>query len=121
MDQELFNLLSAFYIDIWRYLNSFYDDSRWLQVYESEEIERSSRLDNLQREYQDIINHNLYDTPLGNQVNLDYNRIEQLSRDFSEFSTEQPLGEDWLARAETMRAYAQDLGLRYAEIAVNGE
>ena len=32
-DVEVFNALSSFYISVWAYVNTFFDDSRWLQTF----------------------------------------------------------------------------------------
>jgi hypothetical protein len=110
MYQNTFNDLSAFYINLWQYLNTFFNDSRWSQVHPNgtSKVDRFHLLEaSLER-----LRANQLDSTIDAQFEQDFARVEQILKEYEEV----PL-DTWFKQADKLRTYAQELGLRYAEMA----
>ena len=113
MYKNTFNDLSAFYINLWQYLNTFFNDSRWSQVHPNgtSKIDRYRLLESsLERLRADQL-----DRTIDAQFEQDFARVKEVLNEYESV----PL-EIWLKSADKLRVYAQELGLRYAEMAATG-
>jgi hypothetical protein len=110
MYQNTFNDLSAFYINLWQYLNTFFNDSRWSQVHPN----GTSKLDrfHLLESSLERLRSDQLDGTIDAQFEQDFALVEQMLKEYDAV----PL-ESWLKGADKLRTYAQELGLRYAEMA----
>jgi hypothetical protein len=109
-DSKAFHALSIFYISVWAYVNTFFDDSRWLQTTPTL-IDPYVKLEkSLERIQQDEIDGVTY-----KQVMHDFNSVEKLRSGLKEQDNKPD--PNWFKQADKLRTYAQELGLRYAEMA----
>ena len=103
---EIFNNLSKFYIGTWAYLGTLLDDNRWMQIAPSDHEERGR----LEIYYQQVIKQVDIEA-LKVQVQSDYERVEHLELKPA------PQNPEWRNEVDNLRDYAQDLGLKYAQMA----
>ena len=116
MNDDTFNDLSAFYLNLWQYMNTFFNDSRWFQVHPNG-TSKLDRFELLQASLEKLRANDLGST-IDAQFEQDYDRVKQMIREYEDTNPESIV--DWLKRADKIRLYAQDLGLRYAEMAATG-
>lgn len=114
MNATPFNVLSTFYTHLWQYLNTFFDDTRWLDMYPNG-TSQQARYSLLEQSFAAIRDTEI-DGTLYEQIRQDFAAAAALRQ---EFEQKQPLSEDWFKQVDKLRSYAQDLGLRYTEMAVN--
>lgn len=105
--QLAFSRLSDFYITLWSYLNTFFDDTRWLNIHLNGETptETFARLETTLQQLD-----TLDDLLLHEHVQRDFNEVRSIRDSYIQSA-------EWLNRADHMRQYAQQLGLRYAQLA----
>lgn len=127
--QHLFNELSSFYISMWSYLNSFFDDTRWLNPYPNG-TSQADYFNDLRNQLQKL--GQFRDSAYLEQVQKDFGEVESLRETFPQSafetwrgayrkmapqSSQVPLVSDWFSRADQLRQYAQQLSLRYVQLA----
>jgi hypothetical protein len=110
LNGEAFHALSSFYVSVWAYMNTFFDDTRWLQT---ASIQTDPYL--LLEKSLERIRHDEIDGIAYKQVVHDFNVVEKLRESLDEQNNKPD--SNWLSRAAKMRTYSQELGLRYAEMA----
>ena len=110
LNGEAFNALSSFYVSVWAYMSTFFGDTRWLQTAPTI-IDPYLMLEkSLER-----IQHDEIDGVTFKQVMRDFNNVEKLRRGLKEQDNKPD--SNWFKQADKIRSYAQELGLRYAEMA----
>lgn len=114
LNGRAFETLSEFYTDMWHFLNAFFDDARWAEV--TPVSETPSERFALLRDSFEHLHREEFDGALAKQIVYDFQEVMQLQQDFDD-KHPQP-GAEWFSRAEKMRTYSQELGLRYAEMSV---
>ncbi|OFW44690.1 MAG: hypothetical protein A3J28_16630 [Acidobacteria bacterium RIFCSPLOWO2_12_FULL_60_22] len=111
----MYNTLSAFYLELWRHLDGFFDENRWLRTDSVPPVDE--RLENLKSAYEAISSVKIgWGVPLARQIRRDFEDVERLTKEYC-LQKPQPCRK-WFKDAEKMRSYCQELGLRYAELAV---
>lgn len=118
MNESTFDKLSAFYLDLWQYINTFFDDTRWSQINAPEKPEFEDRFAVLENSFA-ALQDEVTEPVMIEQVRRDIDSVVIL-RDEVLDAEHQPES-DWFKRAEKLRAYAQELGLRYAEMAAGAK
>lgn len=116
--ESTFDRLSVFYLDLWQYINTFFDDTRWSQINAPEKPEFGDRFAVLERSFA-ALEDEIADPVMSEQIRRDIDSVSTL-RDEALDERHQPEAE-WFHRAEKLRAYAQELGLRYAEMAAGAK
>ena len=116
MNGEAFHSLSAFYINLWQYINTYFDDNRWLQMPASD-ASKEDRYKLLGKSFDSLKRHEIDDS-LAKQVKLDFTMVNRLRDEFEQ--RDRHPGKDWFKRADNLRVYSQELGLRYAELSTEG-
>jgi hypothetical protein len=114
MNTSTFDLLSAFYLDLWQYINTFFNDTRWSQINAPQKPEFRDRFAILEAGFARL-RENVGDALMAEQVRHDFDAIRVMRAELNGQSGTP--SEEWLRRADKLRTYAQEVGLRYAEMA----
>jgi hypothetical protein len=112
MNDNAFNDLSTFYLNLWQYLNTYFNDARWLQVHPNG-TSKQDRFHLLEASLEKLRADQL-DSTIDAQFEQDFARVSEMRREYKDFASDEI--SDWLKRADKLRVYAQELGLRYAEM-----
>jgi len=118
---EIFDKLSAFYLELWQHLDALFDDNRWLRPYSVPDIDERSHA--IHARYAALAAKLDKDPIMAEQVRRDFEEVELLIQEYlvlrlvRKSAREPEHGSQWFRRADKMRSYLQELGLRYAGLA----
>jgi hypothetical protein len=114
MTSEMFSSVSAFYIDLWKHVDAFSDEHRWLHLTPIPDL--TERMRALKAGFTTLHSKlQAHDPMLAAQVASDLEEVQTLTH---HYIAQQPQpGSPWFRQAAKMSTYLQELGLRYAELA----
>ncbi|MBL8154844.1 MAG: hypothetical protein JNM70_11730 [Anaerolineae bacterium] len=110
--------LSDFYTDLWGYLNTFFNDTRWLDAHPNG-TSPTDRFSLLEKSFADLQAERL-SVAERRRADQDFEAARHLREEFATLMTRPRAKDDaaysrWLKEAEQLRSHAQELGLRYAD------
>jgi hypothetical protein len=109
MNADIFNALSDFYLGIWRYLGAFFDDTRWIEAAPPSSTPENA-FNDLRKSYLALVKR--LDDVLRTQIESDFNKVKDLHSNHDSYNA------TWRNQAQELRLQAQELGLKYAALAL---